>query len=67
MKSFNFSRANIKTDKRKKRMTTIKKQPLIKPELQQTELFLLNLFWPNYKSYDYLSTQENWNKFNNFK
>lgn len=67
MQNFNFSRANIKTEKRKKRMTIVKKQPLINPELQKTELYLLNLFWPDYKKYNNFSSQSDWNKFNKFK
>lgn len=67
MYKFNFNSANIKTDKRKKRMRIAKKSVLIKPELQKTEVYLLNLFWPSYKKFDNKLIQNDWKKFNNLK
>ena len=66
MENFNFNRANINTQKRKYRINKSKKNiqeskiNLINPILQESEIQLFKMFWPNqpikYKN-------ENWNEF----
>lgn len=66
MEKFNFNRANINTQKRKYRINKSKKNiieseiNLINPSLQESEIKLFKMFWPDqpikYKN-------ENWDKF----
>jgi hypothetical protein len=63
MENFNFNRANINTQKRKYRINQSKKniqEFKINPILQESEIQLFKIFWPN-RPIKYHN--ENWNEF----
>jgi hypothetical protein len=63
MENFNFNRANINTQKRKYRINQSKKniqEFKINPILQESEIQLFKIFWPNHPIKYH---NENWNEF----